>query len=152
MIFGDFCAIPDRQRDTLLRKIAASLDNGGHFVFDVSTRHHRLQEGARDQWSFFESGFWKPVPHLVLTQGFDYPDESLYLDQFVVVTEDGTVAVYRNWFHDYSLEAITAVLAAQGFAVEACWSDLAGTPYDPTGDWIGIAARVVKPTSATVVI
>ncbi len=144
MIYGDFCVLSNRQRDGLLGKIAASLDNGGRFVFDVSARKHRQEAGARNQWAFFESGFWKPVPHLVLTQGFDYPSEGVFLDQFVVITEDGAVSVYRNWFHDYSLETITAALAARGFAVEAGWSDLAGTPYDPSGGWIGVAARVVE--------
>jgi hypothetical protein len=58
-----------------------------------------------------------------------------------VVTGDGQVAVYRNWFQDYSLEAITSVLTSHGFAVQAAWSDLVGTPYDPQTEWIGIAAR-----------
>jgi hypothetical protein len=74
-------------------------------------------------------------------QGFDYPELDLYLDQYIVVTEDGRIAVYRNWFQDYSLDTITSVLVAHGFAVKAAWSDLAGAPYDARSEWIGIVAQ-----------
>jgi hypothetical protein len=87
-----------------------------------------------------EQGFCYSSPHLVLTRGFDYPDDDVYLDQYSVVTEDGALRVYRTWFHDYSLDTLTPVLAAQGFTVQAAWNDLAGTPYDPATKWIGIVA------------
>jgi SAM-dependent methyltransferase len=141
MIYGDLCVLADDRRDALLRKIHAALGTDGHFMFDVTTRRHRGRVGARNGWSVAGAGFWRAAPHLVLTQGFDYPDRDLYLDQFIVVDEDGALRVYRNWFHDYALDTITPVLAAQRFAVQDTWSDLAGTPYDPAAEWIGIAAR-----------
>jgi hypothetical protein len=58
-----------------------------------------------------------------------------------VVTADGGVTVYRNWFQDYSLETITRVVEAGCFTVAAAWSDLAGTCYHEGTEWIGIAAR-----------
>jgi hypothetical protein len=97
--------------------------------------------GLPNGWRVVEAGFWRSVPHLVLEQGFDYPDQDLYLDQYIVVTGDGRMAIYRNWFQDYALETITSVLRERGFSVSAVWSDLSGTPYDPQSEWIGIAAR-----------
>jgi SAM-dependent methyltransferase len=150
LIYGDFCVLPDDRRNVLLRKVRAALRDGGHFVLDVTTRRHREGAGVRNSWSMLEAGFWSASPHLVLTQGFDYPEDDLYLDQYIVLTEDGNLRVYRNWFHDYSLATLTPILAAQGFAVQVAWSDLAGTLYDPTSEWIGLAARVfcTEPGSA----
>jgi len=51
------------------------------------------------------------------------------------------VNVYRNWFQDYTPEAITAALEGQGFAVRGVWGDLAGTPYAPGTEWIGLVAE-----------
>jgi SAM-dependent methyltransferase len=142
MIYGDLCVLPPAQRDTLLGKVHAALREGGHFVCDVTTRRHRQRVGLRSSWSVHARGFWQPVPHLVLMQGFDYPEQDLYLDQYIVVTEDGQIAIYRNWFQDYSLDTITSVLATHGFAVKAAWSDLAGAPYDAQSEWIGIVAHM----------
>jgi SAM-dependent methyltransferase len=141
MIYGDLCVLPPTARDIVLRKVHVALKEGGHFVCDVSTRRHRQHVGLRKSWRVVESGFWRPVPYLVLEQGFDYPEQDLYLDQYIVVTGDGRMAVYRNWFQDYTLETITSVLRERGFSVRAAWSDLSGTAYDPGAAWIGIVAR-----------
>ena len=87
------------------------------------------------------SGFWRPGQHLVLTQGFDYPELSLYLDQYIVIEADGRMAVYRNWFQDYTRETIAAELTQNGFVVQSVWGDLTGSPYSDETDWIGIVAQ-----------
>ena len=69
-----------------------------------------------------------------------YPEQAIYLDQYVVVEADGTLSVYRNWFQDYTRETITAELEAGGFAVQDVWNDLTGTPYAEGGEWIGVVA------------
>jgi SAM-dependent methyltransferase len=141
LIYGEFCVLPDDRRDALLRKVRMALRDGGHFIFDVTTRHLRQHVGARNSWSVAEERFWCAFPHLVLTLGFGYPEDDLYLDQYIVLTETGDLRVYRSRFHGYSLETLTQVLHAQGFAVREAWSDLEGSAYDSTGEWIGIAAR-----------
>jgi SAM-dependent methyltransferase len=142
LIYGDLCVLAPAQRDIVLRKVCAALKPAGYFVCDVTTtRARRRRAGVRTNWEVLETGFWRPSPHLVLTQGFDYPADSIWVDQFVVVTADGAVTVYRNWFQDYALETITPTVEAAGFDVQAVWSDLAGTPYDAEAEWIGIAAR-----------
>ena len=75
----------------------------------------------------------------MLEQGFDYHDEDVWLDQYVIIDGEGT-KVYRNWFHDYSLDSINTVLAAAGFKVKYVWNDLTGSSFDDGGDWIAIAA------------
>ena len=138
LIYGDFCPLNPEQRTTLLQNVYRALKRDGKFVLDVSTRECRRKHGNKNGWQALESGFWKPGPHLVLEEGFDYPEQSIWLDQFVVIEEDGKFSVYRNWFQDYTPEAIMAELSQGGFCVESLWSDLTGTPYTPDGEWIGL--------------
>jgi hypothetical protein len=76
-----------------------------------------------------------------LEEGFEYPEQSIFLDQTIVIEENGKVSVYRNWFQDYDRAAITAELEQAGFAVQSTWNDLLGTPFTVDTEWIGIVAR-----------
>jgi SAM-dependent methyltransferase len=141
LIYGDYCPLAPEQRKVLLTNIQRALKPGGYFVLDVTTPIHRKRHGSHNGWYAVESGFWKPGPHLVLEEGFDYSEQSIYLDQAVVIEESGMVSVYRNWFQDFTRETITAELEAGGFAVQSVWNDLFGTPFTEDTEWIGILAR-----------
>lgn len=140
LIYGDFCPLSPGQRAKLLSNIHAALKPGGCFLLDVSTPRLRQKHGLKNGWYAARQGFWKPGPHLVLEQGFAYPDD-LFLDQYIVIEADGKISVYRNWFQDYTPERISAELTAGGFAIESLWGDLTGAPYAPDSEWIGIVAR-----------
>lgn len=140
LIYGDFCPLSPEQRRALLGNVHRALKPGGYFVLDVTTRIHRQRNGGKNGWYAAEQGFWKPGPHLVLEEGFDYPEQSLFLDQYIVIEADGRMSVYRNWFQDYDRERISAELAAGGYRVESLWSDLAGTPFSTQSEWIGVVA------------
>jgi SAM-dependent methyltransferase len=141
LIYGDFCPLSPEQRTRLLQNVHRALKPGGRFVLDVSTRECRKKHGIHNKWSALESGFCKPGPHLLLEEGFEYPDLALWLDQFVVIEADGQVTVYRNWFQDYTPESITAELEQNSFRVEGYWGDLTGTAYTPDSEWIGVITR-----------
>lgn len=138
LIYGDYCPLSPSQRSTLLGNVRSALKPGGFFVFDVTTRAHRHKYGNRNSWYAAVQGFWKPGPHLVLEEGFDYPDQSIYLDQTIVIEENNRVTVYRNWFQDFSRETITTELEQAGFKVLSVWNDLLGTPYTEDTEWIGL--------------
>ena len=144
LIYGDLCPLPPADRDSLLDRVHRALKPGGRFVFDVSTRVLRARHQLKNHWYAVESGFWKPGPHLVLEQGFDYPEHDVYLDQFVVIEAGERVTVYRNWFQDYTLETIRPVIEARGFGVCAAWGDLAGTRLTPDSEWIGLVVEKVS--------
>jgi SAM-dependent methyltransferase len=141
LIYGDYCPLNPAQRRTLLDNVRRALRPGGCFVFDVSTREHRAKYGARNGWYAAEGGFWRPGPYLALEMGFDYPEQAIYLDQYIVVEPEGTIAVYRNWFQDYNPDSITVELAENGFEVRGLWGDLMGTPWTADSEWIGIVAQ-----------
>jgi SAM-dependent methyltransferase len=143
LIYGDFCPLSPEKRARLLENVHSVLEPGGFFVLDVSTKQHRAKYGARNHWTMVESGFWKPGPHLVLEEGFDYPEQGIYLDQYMVIEADGRLSVYRNWFQDYDLPAITAELGSGGFRVKSAWGDLSGAPLKADSEWIGIVAEKV---------
>ncbi|MCG2783942.1 MAG: class I SAM-dependent methyltransferase [Anaerolineae bacterium] len=141
LIYGDLCPLSSDQRRTLLGNVRRALKPGGHFVLDVTTRIHRQKDGGRNGWYAAETGFWKPGPHLVLEEGFDYPEQSIFLDQAIVIEVDDKVSVYRNWFQDYDRVAITAELEQAGFGVQSVWNDLLGTPFTDDTEWIGLVAQ-----------
>lgn len=141
LIYGDYCPLSPEQRKKLLGNVRRALKPGGHFVLDVTTPTHRQKFGSRNGWYAVETGFWKPGRHLVLEEGFDYPDQSIFLDQAIVIEENGKVSVYRNWFQDFTRKTITAELEEGGFVVQGVWNDLIGTPFTEDTDWIGIVAK-----------
>jgi SAM-dependent methyltransferase len=141
LIYGDFCPLSPGQRALLLQNVRRALKPGGHFVLDVSTRECRKRHGSRNGWRALESGFWKPGPHLLLEEGIDYPEQNIWLDQAVVIEENGKISIYRNWFQDYTPETITAELQAGGFAFESLWGDLTGELYADSSEWIGLVTR-----------
>jgi SAM-dependent methyltransferase len=89
LIYGDYCTFKPEDRRQLLANVHRSLHPGGYFVLDVSTRTLRARHGLKNGWYTSAGGFWRPGPHLVLEQGFDYPEDDIWLDQYIVVEESG---------------------------------------------------------------
>jgi len=141
LIYGDLCPLSPEKRARLLANVRRALKPGGYFIFDVTTPANHQKHGNRNHWYVAEQGFWKPTPHLVLENRFDYPDQLIFLDQAVVIEENGRISIYRNWFQDYTRESIIYELTAAGFTVKGVWNDLTGTPFTEDNEWIGIIAQ-----------
>lgn len=142
LIYGDFCPLSPSQRTRLLRNVHRALKPEGYFVLDVSQRGPWSAEEVGTSWYAAERGFWRPGPHLVLEQRFDYPETALRLDQYLVMEadDDGVLTaptVYRVWRQAYTPATLTAELEAHGFHVESLWGDLTGAPYRQDSRWIG---------------
>lgn len=142
-IYGEMNTFSDAARDRLLGLIRNALKKNGKFVFDITTRVLRMKYGLKTNWYISDGGFWSPGKHLVLERGFDYPEDSVWLDQFIVM-EPQKCRVFRNWFHDYTFEGFSEVLSKTGFHVKNVWNDLTGTVYKEGGEWIAIAAEAQK--------
>jgi SAM-dependent methyltransferase len=143
LIYGDYCPLTPEQRSQLLKNIHRALKPSGHFVLDVTTPIHRKRHGSRNGWYAVEQGFWKPGPHLVLEEGFDYPEQSIYLDQTIVIEENDKISVYRMWFQDFTRETIMNELNTGDFAVKSVWSNLCSAPFATDTEWIGIVAQKI---------
>ncbi len=92
LIYGDFCPLSPKQRAKLLANVRTALIPGGCFLLDVTTPRLHQKHGLKNGWYAAGQGFWKPTPHLVLEQGFTYPDD-LFLDQYTVIESDGKISV-----------------------------------------------------------
>ena len=140
-VFGEYNTLSNDHRDLFLANIYRTLKPGGIFLMDVSTRELRMKDGLKNNWYLSEGGFWRPGIHLVLEMGFDYPEDDIWLEQYIVVDQGGNATNYRCWFHDYSLETLTPIVEAAGFDVETAWGDLTGAPYDSQCDWIAVCLK-----------
>ena len=138
-IYGEMCVFSDADRDKIFENVRRALTPGGLFIFDITTHSERAKNGMNNFWYISDGGFWRPGRHLVLQFGFDYPEQDVWLDQYIIIDEN--VTVYRNWFHNYSLATITPVVEKAGFKVEKVWNDLTGTEYSDSGDWIALVCR-----------
>lgn len=140
LIYGDYCALSLPERQRLLACVRRAIKPRGHFVLDVTTRHTRQKYGLKNGWRAETGGFWRTTPYVVLEHGFDYPELDVYLDQYILLDQDGSISVYRNWFQDFTRESIVQELESGGFKVLGAWSDLEGTPYRSDSEWIGVVA------------
>ncbi len=141
LIYGDYCALSPSERRQLLAVVRRALRKNGKLIMDVTTRVCRMKHRTENHWYVADRGFWSDKPHLVLEQGYDYPAELIYLDQFVVIDENGDIRIFRNWFQDYSVASIEKELEAGGFRVLGTYGDLFGNPYVDGSDWIGLVAE-----------
>jgi len=145
LIYGDLCALTDDERDRLLSLVRRALKPTGSFACDVTTVHHRRQSAVGKTWYAIESGFWRPGPHLVLQGSFEYPQEDVGVDQYMILDDSGEVCVYRVWQRYYSAESLTRTLCDHGFTVTQLWSNLAGEHHSEDGEWIGVVASPCSP-------
>ena len=99
-----------------------------------------MRAGSSNRWYISNNGFWRPGRHLVLEQCFDYPENNVRVDQYIIVDDTG-VSVFRTWIHDYTPLSIGEVLQKAGFRIINIWNNLTGNPYEEGGDWIAIAAK-----------
>ena len=141
LIYGDICVLNDEARDRVLANVHTMLAPGGLFAFDVTTPVHSDRQGPPRSWEASMGGFWKPGPHLVLDQLFDYTEAEVYLRRSLVIEEGGEISDYRIWTHLYSAETIEPVLSRAGFELLEVWGDLTGAPYDAASEWLGFLAR-----------
>jgi SAM-dependent methyltransferase len=141
-IYGELNTFSDENRDRLLGLIRKALKQDGCFVFDVTTRAARDLQGPKRNWYAVSRGFWSVGEHIVLEQSFDYPQQSTWVDQFIILDDSG-IRVIRNWFKDYDLETIEKVMVDQGFELLNVWGDLTGNKFTEEGAWIGLVTRKV---------
>ncbi len=139
-VYGELNTFSNEKRDSLLAKVWQALKPGGIFLFDLSTPVLRKRYGLKNSWYAVDGGFWRPGRHFLLENGYSYPETSVWLDQYVVIDEQG-ICVYRNWFHDYDLPTVEDFLAEVGFRLRHVWGDLAGSPYSEDSDWIAVCAE-----------
>lgn len=142
LVYFDFGTYADGDRDAVLRSVADALVPGGRFALDVRTDDGWTDDDLGRSWELHGAGgFWRPDPHLVLSETTHHPEEGAYLDQHLVVDAAGEASVYRLPERAYDPAALRAVLTDHGFAVEGVWADLRGTTRAEESPSLGVVAR-----------
>jgi SAM-dependent methyltransferase len=141
LIYGDFCPLSPSQRKRLLENVYKALKPGEVFILDVTQFNTAKPDRSRSDWHVDTNGFWRPNTHLVLEQTFSYLEDALYLDQYIIIEEDGTTSTYRVWRQDYTPHTITEELKEGGFRIQSLWGDLTGSPYSHNSEWIGVISQ-----------
>lgn len=141
LIYCDFVVLSDNNREILLKKVYNSLKSGGKFVFDVFTSKEFENKTESNTWYISEEGgFWKPDKHLCLQSHFIY-EGGVRLDQNVIIDKDGKVDIIRNWYKEFTKDAITCEVKEAGFKQIDIYSDVTGTPYSDESKTICIVAE-----------
>ncbi len=128
LIFCDFGALTNEERDVLLKKIYNALKPGGLFIFDVFTDRNRDESDLGRRWEVSNNGFWSAEPYLALTETFLYPEDDTFLDQTIVITKADT-NIYRIYDHFYTKTTISNVLNKFGYSEHKYYSDVTGAKY-----------------------
>ncbi len=143
LIYCDFGALSDSNRDILLKRIHKALKPEGVLVFDVFTRFNWGQQSSRN-WYVSDAGFWRACPNLVLDQTFHYEEENVFLKQYIVIENSGNTTTYKMWDHYYSKETISKLMKEHGYQVQDIWSDLTGKPYEDNTRSLGVAVKKIN--------
>lgn len=143
MVYCDFPVLSDEKQGILLGRVARALKPGAKFAFDVFTPEDPSYKET-SSWSVSgpNGGFWSAEPYLSLYRKFHYPETDTWLDQYLIVREDLSVKVYRNWDCVYTPESIRKALDAHGFALDEVWGGLDGSEYGPDATTLGVVASV----------
>ncbi len=129
LIYCDLGALTNEERDILLAKIYESLKPGGIFIFDVFTDKNRNKDDLARSWEIKSNGFWNEKPYLALKESFLYEKNDTFLDQTIVITENGEKKVYRIFNRFYNKKNISSLLDGFGFADHYYYADLTGNEY-----------------------
>lgn len=138
-IYGEVNTFSDQIRDKLFTIIQKALKPEGLFIFDVTTPNLREKEKGNHNWYVDTQGFWRKCNHIVLEDKFEY-DDYVSLEQYIVIDEN-EVKVYRTWFHDYTKEAIQAIVLNAGFRQVQVIESLYGREREEKTDWLTVIAK-----------
>lgn len=141
LIFCDFGAVTNSERDILLKKIYKALKSGGLFIFDVFTDKKKDESDLGRSWELTKDGFWNKKPHLALTETFLYSEADTFLDQTIVITEDEEINIYRLFNHFYTKLTMSKVLDEFGFRKYDYYSDVTGKEYSEESETLAVVAK-----------
>lgn len=131
LIYCDFGVLKREDRHRLLGKVKRALKPGGMLVLDGFTSEQYVDFEESEMVSYERSGFWSDSPYACIQRNFKYDEAKIYLEQYVVITEDGCEC-FNIWNQEFSKESLTSELQNAGFTEFRYYDDVSGKPY--TGD------------------
>ena len=129
LIYCDYAALTPDERQRLIPKVHGALKPRGLFILDVFTDVHFKDKTNQTSWALNNrGGFWCSKPHICLDATYLYEDNTVSVDQHVVITNDD-VKEYLIWDTAYSIQRLTDEVVPFGFAVNGTFANICGSPY-----------------------
>jgi len=129
LIYCDFAALTPDERQTLIHRVYQALKPGGLFIFDVFMDVHFKSKANKTSWSFCNNGgFWSSEPHICLDATYLYENNTIAVDQHIVVTSDA-IKEYLVWDTVYTVQRLTDEISPSGFKVSGVFDDVCGNPH-----------------------
>jgi SAM-dependent methyltransferase len=142
MIMCDYCALSPQQRARLLGRVAQMLAPGGAFLFDVySLAYFETWEEMAAYGDGMMDGFWSAAPYYGFQNTFKYEAEKVVLEKYLIVERDRSTE-YFNWFQHFDVASLTAEVEVAGLAIDGCYGDVAGEPFEPSLPEFAVVARL----------
>ena len=142
MIMCDYCALSPQQRARLLGRVAQMLAPGGAFLFDVySLAYFETWEEMAAYGDGMMDGFWSAAPYYGFQNTFKYEAEKVVLEKYLIVERDRNTE-YFNWFQHFDVASLRAEVEAAGLAIDGCYGDVAGEPFEPSLPEFAVVARL----------
>lgn len=140
LIWCDYGALNDKDRETLLKKIYSALKPNGILIFDVFTDRNFEVLTENTNFEFIpDAGFWSDKEHICLNSSYKY-EPSIELRQSIVITEDN-VECYNIWERSFSKSDIKKELANADFEIVDLFDSINGEKYTNNSDTMCIIAR-----------
>ena len=129
LIYGDYAALTPDERRTLIPKVYQALKPGGVFILDVFTEKQFAKKIEKTSWTLCNNGgFWSIEPHICLDATYLFENNTVAVDQHIVVTNDG-INAYLIWDTAYTAQRLTNEVSPFGFKVTGVFDDICGSSY-----------------------
>jgi SAM-dependent methyltransferase len=142
LIFCDLSVLSPTRRQVLFGKFRRHLKPGGCVLLDVCSLaafESKTEQAVCEQNLL--GGFFSANEYFGFLNTFKYNPDRVSLDKYTIVERDG-IRVFYNWLQHYSVDELTAELAANGFEAREVYSNVAGDAYEPDSPVLAVVAQV----------
>lgn len=137
MIYCDYGALSDKNRQKILCNVYQHLKPGGKFLLDVfsMTAYNDFKE--QQTWEFHRNGgFWRKNEYIALNRYSKF-SESVTLDQIAIISND-IITNYYLWNSYFTKENLIKEISESGFKVCKIFGDVSGSDYSKESTTIAI--------------
>lgn len=125
LIYCDFGVLSPSNRSLLLKKIYRALKKDGVLVFDMFSEIELVNFKEGNTVKYYNEGFWRPTPHIVIQNNYIYSESNNYLEQYIVITEE-ECQCYNNWNQVFNIKSIEKEISEAGFSNIKLYDNVCG--------------------------
>ena len=137
MIYCDYGALSDHDRQVIMSKIYHHLKPGGKLLLDVFSMAKFNDLHEQQTWEICNhGGFWRADEYIAINGIYKYSDNVAL--EIISIISKGEITPYYLWTTYFSKETLIQEVEKIGFKVCGIFSDVAGSIYQVQSDTIAI--------------